>query len=96
MGNKNITLSVDELMYENFKIECIRKNVKLGQQLEQFMMGFSQNHSIVDFLSFEEVTNPRIDTPIEEIREFLEKIPAARAQELLYKIQEWNAGLLKK
>ncbi len=96
MGNKNITLSVDELMYENFKIECIRKNVKLGQQLEKFMMGFSQNHSIVDFLSFEEVTNPRIDTPIEEIRKFLEKIPAARAQELLYKVQEWNAGLLKK
>lgn len=96
MGNKNITLSVDETMYENFKIECIRKNTKIGQQLEKFMQGFSQNTKINDFLTFDEATNPRIDSPIEEIRLFLESTTAARAQELLYKIQEWEAGLLKK
>ena len=96
MGNKNITLAVDETMYENFKIQCIRKNVRLGTQLEKFMQGFSQNQNVIDLLSFEEVTNPRIDIPIDEIRNYLEKIPPARCQELLYKVQEWNAGLLKK
>lgn len=96
MTKQNVTLSVDSDMYLNFRQECLRKNVKFGEQLEKFMQGFSQNHKINDFLTYEETQNPKIDIPIEEMTDLLLTMDTKRAQELLYKVDEWQVRLLKK
>lgn len=93
---QNITLSVDSQMYLNFRQECMRKNVKFGEQLEKFMQGFSNNQKINDFLTYEEISNPRIDTCIEEMNDLILGMEAKRALELVYKVDEWRVRLIKK
>lgn len=91
-----ITLSVEFEMYKQFKMECMRKNVKFGEQLEKFMQGFSNNHKINDFLTYEEISNPRIDTCIEEMNNLILGMEAKRALELVFKVDEWRTRLIKK
>lgn len=96
MTKINVTFSIEKEMYDNFKVECIRKKVKFGEQIEKFMTGYSQNNKIVDYLTYEEARNPKLDVTIEEMNEFISKISNQRCQELFWKADEWKTRLDKK
>lgn len=95
MAKRNITMSVDENIYKNFQIECLKSGLNYSKKIEKFMQGFAENHKINDFLTFEQETNPKIDIPYEEIINFTAKCDKTRIQELLFKVQEWQ-GVLQK